>query len=122
MVLASTEAKDLEALAQLADKIVEVATPTVHAVETTTDSHSQELQQLRADLSDLKRMVESIHRSSRNRSPHPGSTRNRRSRNSTPEPPTEPDVCWYHRRFGEAARKCQAPCSKLTGENSTASN
>ena len=119
MVLTS---KDLETLAQLADKIVEVAAPTVHSVEITTDSHSQELQQLWANLSDLKRIVESIHRSSCNRSPHPGSTRNHRSCNSTPEPLTEPDVCWYHHRFGEAACKCQAPCSKLTGENARASN
>ena len=56
MVLASTpDTGNLEDLAQLADKVVEVAVPSVANVNASTD-----LQQLRQEVADLKGMLQSL--------------------------------------------------------------
>ena len=104
MVLASSDTTDLEKLAQLADKIVEVATPS-----------TSEIDHLRAEIAEIKRIVESLHIPSR---PRRSSSRGRTSRSSratTPVDDTTDRLCWYHRRFGDQARKCQPPCSKSSG-------
>ena len=56
MVLASTDITDLDKLAQLADKIIEVAAPQINA--TTTTSSPSEIQQLHSEISEMKRMVQ----------------------------------------------------------------
>ena len=104
MVLASTGgAVSLGDLAQLADKIVEVATPSVSAIR---QPHlKDELDQLRTEVVGLTKLVRSLSardRPSRGRSPSP----------AQPRPPTDPSLCWYHQRFGDAARQCREPCSK----------
>jgi hypothetical protein len=38
--------------------------------------------------------------------------RNRRPNSRSPvRGSTEPTLCWYHRRFGDRARKCKPPCA-----------
>lgn len=111
MVLASADdATDLQKLADMADKIMEVATPSVSAV---SNPIHDDVQHLRAEVERLATLVASLsrrHRRDRSQS------RDRRPRSPTPqdpqaqeEPPCRP--CWYHRKFGEAARKCQEPCN-----------
>ena len=120
MVLASTDTTDLDKLAQLADKIVEVAAPQINA--TTTTSNPSEIQQLRSEISELKRIVQSLNRiQQRHRSssrPSRSPQHNRHSSTTSEENAT--NLCWYHHRFGDAARKCQSPCSK--SENGQASH
>ena len=112
MVLASSDTTDLEKLAQLADKIVEVATPSISAATRSTS----EIDHLRAEIADLKRIVESLHIPSR---PRCSSSRGRTPRSSRATTPVDDDtsdrLCWYHRRFGDQAQKCQPPCSKSSG-------
>ena len=105
MVLASTgDAVGLEELAQLADKIVEVATPSVSAV--THQPHlKEELDQLRTEMIGLKKLVRSLSsrdKPFRGRSPSP----------ARPRSPADASLCWYHQKFGDAARQCREPCSK----------
>ena len=123
MVLASSDTTDLDKLAQLADKIVEVATPQVNSA-VVAPCTSAEVQQLRTELSDLKRIVQSLHHSypsHRSRSTS-RSRSHTRSRISTPDPENQQDtLCWYHHRYGDLARKCQSPCSK-SQENGQASH
>ena len=114
MVLASTaEPASLEQLATLADKIMEaVASPSISNVE--TSQLSTELSELRAEVARLRQLVDSHRRPSR--------TRSSRTRSSSPalhRTQPQPVVCWYHKKFGEAARKCKPPCSK--SENTQAS-
>ena len=52
MVLASTETNELQDLAQLADKVMEVGAPTVSSVRTTNSSF--EIVQLRSEIADLR--------------------------------------------------------------------
>ena len=109
MVLASVKRDTtLPELAQMADEIVEVATPSVSAVTHDPPHLTTEMEQLRSDVASLTNLVKSLTR--RRRSPSPNPTR----RQSTT------DLCWYHQRFGDAARKCQEPCSK--SGNATASH
>ena len=112
MVLASTpDTTGLEDLAQLADKIMEVATPMIAAVH--TPQIASEVDQLRTEVARLKDVVKSL---SKNRPP---SRRTTSGRSPSPHPRAEPTLCWYHERFGDDARKCRPPCSKA--ENDLAS-
>ena len=60
MVLASSDSPDLDKLAQLADKIVEVAAPQINS--TTTTSSSSEIQRLRSEILELKKFIQSINK------------------------------------------------------------
>ena len=98
MVLASTaDSISLEELAALADKVMDVAAPSIAAVS--TSQATTEVEQLRAEVTRLKEAVTSL-------------TKGRRSgRSPSPHPSTDSTLCWYHQRFGKDARKCRPPCS-----------
>ena len=106
MVLASTPATvTVEELASLADKIAEVAAPSISAITPSQDL-TADISDLKSEIAQLKQLFSQPHR------------RPSRSRARTPTPaPTDPpqDVCWYHQKFGQAARKCKSPCSWKTG-------
>lgn len=105
----------LDELAELADRIAEVATPTIATV--TSNQPASELEQLRAEISKLQVAIQSLTKDRRSRSPSRG------PRLRSPGPPTSADtICWYHRRFGEAATKCTPPCSMAKQENYQASH
>ena len=129
MVLASADPSTaLPKLAEMADKIIEVATPpTVAATSTAvsevatpptvaaTATPVSEMQQLREEVTRLADLVASI--TAGQRPPQRGRSR---SRGRRPQSPARPDpqtsqiadpICWYHKKFGEAAKKCQQPCN-----------
>ena len=60
MILTSMDTSDLDKLAQLADKVVEVAAPQINV--TTTTSNPSKIQQLRLEISELKRIVQSLNK------------------------------------------------------------
>lgn len=110
MVLApSGSGVNLDNLAEMADRIMEVSTPTMAAVQ--VPSTSAEIDSLRAELRELREMMNSrpsYFRDSRRRSPTP-------ARRRSPSPahvnrPEDPSLCWYHQRFGDSASKCRPPC------------
>ena len=106
MVLTSTgDSTSLDDLAQLADKITEVAVPSGSAVS--TNNFSAELERLHTEMASLKGLVQSFatKKQDHRRSHH------QRSRPNSPHPTTEPHLCWYHHRFGASAHKCTSPCS-----------
>ena len=107
MVLASTkEPEKLEDLASLADRVGELATPTVSSIQ--TSQLSSEVEQLRAEIGRLKSLVQSLS-SKHIRSPT-------RPRTPSPAPHNRASgLCWYHSHFGEKASKCNAPCTWSSG-------
>ena len=112
MVLASTaDTGNLDDVAQLADKIMEVATPSLSIAAVNTPS---ELECLRSEVAELKSMLQgfqSSKRSSSRRSPSPAPQR---------QPPSlSPELCWYHTKFGDNARKCKPPCKKAGNSEAT---
>ena len=109
MVLASADSStDLDKLADMADKVMEVAT---HAIATVSATHANgadnaEVKQLREKVTRLTDLVASLTTRPRRRS----SSKPRR----TPSPAAincpQESLCWYHAKFGEAAQKCREPC------------
>ena len=103
---------NLEQLAQLADRIMEASPTPIIGAANTTDQLTAQVMELTRRLDELSsQMSKAVNtfRRSRSRSP----ARRRRP------PPTPADssaesenLCWYHRTFGEAAKKCQPPCQK----------
>ena len=114
MVLASTDATmDLSKLAELAHKVLEVATPTISAVshpESPATTQSSEVTQLREEVAHLTQLVESLTTRARHRSP----SQHRPRRTASPAPassgPPQDPLCWYHRTFGYDAQWCKEPC------------
>ena len=109
MVLASADPSTaLPQLAEMADKIIEVATPPIVAA---TSTPASEVQQLREEVTRLAELVAPIADGQR---PQRGRSRSRSRRPPSParadsQTPAEP--CWYHKKFGESAKKCQQPCN-----------
>ena len=106
MVLAITpEATSLDELATLADRIME-AQSVSSSISAVNSPPSTELSQLCEEIKHLKQLLNSgrdnfrSRRNSRGRSPSPAHSQ------------SHSNVCWYHQRFGDAARKCHLPCSK----------
>ncbi|XP_046382325.1 uncharacterized protein LOC124153271 [Ischnura elegans] len=128
-ILAAHDAPDLNALGSLADRINEVVPratppPSLSVSEVTPTSQtcaagcSQIMASLIARMDELTRQVGALSVSG-----HPHYRRHRsrsRSRKGASRPtspgPRDPNVCWYHWRFGKDAHKCIPPCS-YTPEN-----
>ena len=100
MVLASTsDTTSIDELAQLADKIVEVAAPSVSAYTNSSSGPTWkgELDRLRTEVVGLKQLIKSLSVPSRDKG-----YRRSRSRSHSPNPTdastnTDPSsLCWYH--------------------------
>lgn len=117
MVLASTpEGTTIDQLAEMADKIMEVASSSLAALSkpsasgtTPPPAFAEEFKHLRSDMSRLETLVNKL---ARNRS---SSRSNYRSSRRSPTPPPTDDssdsLCWYHSKFGDQAQKCRSPCA-----------
>ena len=108
LTTAPTDAS-LEELAELADRVADVAAPAVEAAA--PSKQTNELEQLRAEVAKLQASLKSFSMSRRNKG----------TRSHSPQA-SEDTICWYHKRFGKAATKCTAPCSMASQENDQASH
>ena len=130
MVLASTpEGTALSTLAEMADKVMEVAPPsgsvavlkthppndppTPSAPSPLVPATAGDIEDLRSEIKRLEKLIPDLtwpRRSthSPHRSPTPTSTQTSDS--------TDSSLCWYHQRFGDKAWDCRSPCSWPTNE------
>lgn len=121
MVLTTASATNLNSLASLADKVMEVVMPvvvcnvtpsntTVSPVSQTLPTAASPIDMLCNHLAQLVCAAERHHTQPHHgryrSSSRPQRTREERSRSQTP-----PRVCFYHRRFGQDARHCLRPCT-----------
>lgn len=114
-ILAISEVVDLSKLALQADKIIEVSRPSILAIDnygnacekqttkskapsTNTEDLAIQIGVLTKNLQELNRFVRRDRTRSRSKS------QNRRNND-------DDGLCFYHRRFGEKARKCRDPCT-----------
>ena len=115
MVLApSASSITLDNLAEMADRIMELSTPSIAAIHAPSVSSLSEIDSLRAEVRQLKELVQSLSLYSRSRDPRHRSPTPARQRSPSPahHTPVSDDstICWYHQRFGNAATKCRPPC------------
>ncbi|XP_037518005.1 uncharacterized protein LOC119394770 [Rhipicephalus sanguineus] len=96
-VTASVET-NVSKIAEMADRLMTVTTPAVATVLAEA-SPSPALLEIRAEISRLADTVAALQ--SR------GSQSTRRSATQQ-----QRQLCWYHRKFGDTARKCVPPCEK----------
>lgn len=101
IVTAAGDQLTLEALATLADKVLETTTPG-HVYAAASTSLDARIAALEASLTKLTTSLNSVDRS-RSRSRSSGPRQRSRSRHSK---------CWYHFKFGDKAKKCVPPCSQ----------
>ena len=96
MVLASADsATELDKLADLADKVMEVATPTIAAT-----SDNSEVKQLRQEVAHLTELVASLNTHARHRSR--SRSKPRRSDSPTPQLPPQEGTMRLGKRDGQA--------------------
>ncbi len=115
-----TAASEQRRLQQLANRVTEVAAQPVSVV-TGSSTQSQvtpvaavgtnqpttsDFERILSELAKLQTTVKSLTR-------HGSRTPSRPSRRQSPSPnPTATNqLCWYHQKFGDEARKCNQPCS-----------
>jgi hypothetical protein len=106
-ILAGQAEGNLDAAAQLADRIAEVAPlPTTAAI-----AQGPDIASLLEKIEELSRRVAAL---SSGQTRHRSHSRDkRRARNTFPpaQGPDDPGYCRYHRQFGDKARRCSPPCS-----------
>lgn len=122
-ILTSQSTLDLVALADLADRILEVApapVPAVLAVQSTQPPPPDSANPWYARLSELSAQVAAL--VSLNKTNQDRRSRSRTRSESRPRSYSRPplrssspshnnEVCWYHARYGADARKCANPCA-----------
>lgn len=108
----SVSSEPLDKIALMADKISEVndnsliqAISTPVSMPTPEPSLQQQVCKLVNEVAYLKTQFQRSR--SRNRN-----TPNHRSHNNSRESSRNSELCWYHRKFGDNAKKCKEPCSK----------
>ncbi|XP_049886819.1 uncharacterized protein LOC126381365 [Pectinophora gossypiella] len=126
-IVASQPNSSLEAVADLADRVVDIvqAQPVVASTSMPTRSPGTALEERVAQLT---RQVEALMKkgqaqyfnSSRRGRSRSRSSRSRSRSNSRGQRPEGHPHCWYHYTFGSKARKCTPPCS-FQAENSKGS-
>ncbi|GBP64685.1 hypothetical protein EVAR_47701_1 [Eumeta japonica] len=115
-VIAGQTAPTLELLADLADRVHEIAPPSLQVASTSTVSaHASTLESLTSEIAELRRQMKQLsthfyRRLRPNSHGHPqGRSRSKsctRSDFSYRKYPT----CWYHSRYANKANKCVKPC------------
>ena len=116
MILASADTMTIDKLAEMADRIMDVATPTMASVSTPAEGGGDLRRLIREEVAAALRTQERSrprfssgwNKSSRNRSRRRS---NSRGQSSGRQQENREGVCWYHQRFGENARKCRPPCT-----------
>ena len=106
-IIATQAQVALDDVSQLTDKIAEVTPPPCVA---RVSSFGDDICALIACIDELAQQVTTLSASPSH--PHsPSQTRRQARRSSRPAGCSPaPDICWYHHRFKECAKRCTTPC------------
>lgn len=124
-IVASQSKRDLAELAELADRIhdvVGIQVGSTAAITTAATSPGHAGNSAQSEIAALTKQVamlaERVERLSRPRGRSGSRTRQRsRSGNRSASSYKTSPLCWYHKNFGERARKCIKPCDYPTSGN-----
>lgn len=117
-VLAAQPKADLDVLADLADRIMDLAPPTPSVAATSSARPESSVSSMEKEVAALKKQIKALtmqmNRRSRSRSHNQQRARSRsRSHSNYRKFP----VCWYHDKFGSKANKCVRPCDYNQGNS-----
>lgn len=113
----SVSEDSLDKLALMADKIHETAGAGVEEIHG-SKSPLSEFSELRAQIAELSEQVAHFSRGRERQKRDFGGNRSfSRQRSKTPKSRGSRDQCWYHFKFGNAARRCKPPCTFKNSEN-----
>jgi hypothetical protein len=98
-ILVANTNQDLEALAVIADRIIE----NTNASSYVAVLDPQPVNNVDTQLEELSRQLAALSASS--------SRQRARRQRSSERTTAEDEVCWYHRKFGKEATRCRKPCS-----------
>lgn len=127
-IIASQADSTLQTIAELADKINDISSPTQQAASSAaceTPGTVSALEMMAKRVDELAKQVQNL--STRN-SRSSSSNRNFRSRStsrnrsSSRERPDDDPHCWYHFIYGARARNCRQPCTFKSAGNANGSH
>lgn len=111
IIVASQPKSDLDDVADLADRVNDIAASTTHVASIAPSAHASALED---KLAELTRQVEIL--SMQVKKTNTFRNRNQqRSRSNSRQRPQSQQYCWYHDKFGNKAKKCVPPCSFNSG-------
>lgn len=115
-ILQTQAALTIDQIADIADRILEVSpVAQICAVQTAEDP----LQQLIGAVSAIGKRLERLERGRPLERDSSGGPRPRSaSRGKSRDRQSDPDLCFYHDRFGDRARKCRPPCKRAPQQQS----
>lgn len=120
-IVASQPTLAIDALAELADRVYDIAAPSQQVAATTSSSSAagSAIEELTRQVAELTRQVSALTTQSQYRSRsierRGGDQRSRSSsRRSTSNYQRYP-ICWYHSKYGSKARQCIKPCDYKPG-------
>lgn len=124
MVLAGAGDMTLDDLAALADRVMEVASPSISAIDSSVQAFpaANEVKNLvsftefRALRDEVQRIAQALATLEKPRPRRPRSFSRPRGSSRAPE---STGVCWYHHRFGDNATKCVPPCAQQGNTRAT---
>ncbi|XP_045530701.1 uncharacterized protein LOC123718332 [Pieris brassicae] len=114
-VLAVTETKNLDQLANVADKVAEsIQPPQLAEVKTSGGLRQDQDNDVHAAIAELSHKFDQLLKSrTSSRPPYRGNSRGQRRRSQSRAPSDW--VCFYHYRFKDRATKCMPPCAFKKG-------
>lgn len=128
--IAATENSTPAEFTRIADSIVDALAP--RAVHQTTAAPLSEIAELKAVIAELRNQIGNMPRRSRSRSrgnngsnsaqrSHtPANTNNnQQAAQNNSDSNGDPDLCWYHRKYGANARNCREPCRRFNRTRSS---
>lgn len=107
-VLAAQPSAGLDILADLADRIRDIA-PSTQQVASTSSTQALNLDAMAREIAELRQQVKTLTMRG-NRRPRSHSRHRDRSSNRSQSSHNRYPICWYHSRHGEKAHKCIKPC------------
>ncbi|XP_047996389.1 uncharacterized protein LOC125234225 [Leguminivora glycinivorella] len=117
-VIASKPNDPIEELAELADRVHDIATPQVAAASAPDSQMAILMRQVSELTNDMKTLKSQFNSDRPSRSRSRASSRKPRNRSSSQRSQSSyrkfPE-CWYHAKFGEKATRCVKPCDYQAG-------
>ena len=117
-VVLTSQRMDLDKLAELADQIMDVTSPSASAINNQSTS---EVELLRKEIESLRKQLGSTN-ANRERSKRRFESRTKSRSSSRRKYDPNGQWCWYHVMFQKEARKCREPCTFTSRNENRKSN